>query len=63
MAGIVSATKVQIENAYRAARKLELALRFFNQGSEKPTALDAARITEVNALTVAAVAAIALLNT
>lgn len=63
MAGIVSATQVQIETAFRAATKLELALQFFNQGSDRPTTIGAARITEVNALVVALVAALAPLNT
>ncbi|QJD54822.1 hypothetical protein PssvBMR6_gp54 [Pseudomonas phage MR6] len=63
MAGIVSATKVQIETAYRALRAAELELRFYNQGSEQPGTTVAARATAVNALVVAAVAALAPLNT
>lgn len=63
MAGIVSATKVQIETCYRALRKLELELRFYNQGSEQPGTTPTARATSIDALVDAAVAAIAPLNT
>ncbi|QMP84077.1 hypothetical protein phiB1_1_50 [Pseudomonas phage phiB1_1] len=63
MAGIVSASKVQVENAYRALVKLELELGIFNQGSDQPTTITGDRITQVNALVAAAVAALAPLNT
>jgi hypothetical protein len=63
MAGIVSATKVQIETAYRACVKLEQAIRFYNQGSEQPGTTGTTRAAAVDALTQAAVAALAPLNT
>jgi hypothetical protein len=63
MAGIVSATKVQVETLYRAVRKLELELRFYNQGTEQPGTTPASRAAAIDALVDAAVAAIAPVNT
>jgi hypothetical protein len=63
MAGIVSATKTQIEVAFRALRAAELELRFYNQGSEQPGTTATDRATAVNAKVAAAVAALAPLNT
>jgi hypothetical protein len=63
MAGIVSATKVQVETAYRAVHALELTLRLFNQNSEQPTKLASGRPAQVDALVAAAVTALAPLNT
>jgi hypothetical protein len=63
MAGIVSATKAQIETCYRALHKLEMELRFYNQGSEQPGTTPATRAAAIDALVDAAVAAIAPVNT
>lgn len=63
MAGIVSATKVQIETCFRDVAKLQVALQQFNQGSEKPGSTPAARAAVVDALVDALVASIAPLNT
>lgn len=63
MAGIVSATKVQIETCYRDLEKLAKELEQFNQGSERPGTTVAARAAAIDALVDAVVASIAPLNT
>ena len=63
MAGIVSATVAQVQEARRRLAQLEVILQRFAQGTLAPTALNADQITMVDAAVDAAVAALNPLNT
>lgn len=63
MAGIVSATVAQVQEAHRRLAQLEVILQQFAQGTLAPTALNADQITKVDAAVDAAVAALTPLNT
>ena len=63
MAGIVSATVVQVQEARRRIAQLEVILQQFAQGTLAPTTLNANQIAAVDAAVDAAVAALAPLNT
>ena len=63
MAGIVSATVAQVQEALRRLAQLEVILQQFAQGSGAPTTLNADQIAKVDAAVDAAVAALTPLNT
>ena len=63
MAGIVSATVAQVQEARRRLAQLEAILQQFAQGTLAPTALNADQIAAVDAAVDAAVAALTPLNT
>lgn len=63
MAGIVSATVAQVQEARRRVAQLEVVLQQFAQGTKAPTTLNADQITAVDAAVDAAVAALTPLNT
>ena len=63
MAGIVSATVAQVQEAHRRLAQLEGILQQFAQGTLAPTALNADQIAKVDAAVDAAVAALNPLNT
>ena len=63
MAGIVSATVAQVQEARRRVAQLEAILQQFAQGTRAPTTLNADQITKVDAAVAAAVAALTPLNT
>lgn len=63
MAGIVSATVAQVEDARRRAEQLAQELQKFSQGTLSPTTLNSDQIARVDTLVDQTVAALALLNT
>lgn len=63
MAGIVSATVAQVQEASRRLAQLENILQQFAQGTLAPTTLNADQIAKVDAAVDAAVAALTPLNT
>lgn len=63
MAGIVSATVAQVQEARRRVAQLEVILQQFAQGTLAPTTRNADQITAVDAAVDAAVAALTPLNT
>jgi cbb3-type cytochrome oxidase cytochrome c subunit len=63
MAGIVSATVTQIEEAHRALVAAAPALQLFNQGTFRPTKITPAQVTEIDALLATLKAKLALLTT
>lgn len=63
MAGIVSATTVQIEDCYRAAKQAMSTLQRFNQGTFRPTKITPEQVVEVDALLANLKAKLALLTT
>lgn len=63
MAGIATATAVQVEDARRRLAILGKDLQRFSQGTLKGTALTATQIAAIDTRVDQAVAALALLNT
>ena len=63
MAGIVSATVAQVQEARRRVAQLGVILQQFAQGTLAPTTLNADQITKVNATVAAAATALTPLNT
>lgn len=63
MAGIVSATVAQVQEARRRVAQLEDILQQFAQGTLAPTTLNADQIAKVDAAVDAVAAALAPLNT
>ena len=63
MAGIVSATVAQVQEARRRLAQLEVILQQFAQGTLAPTTLNADQIAKVDLVVDAVVAALTPLNT